>query len=50
MQHSPLAFSPRSWLRRLSGWLVGWRRVGFFLVLMGAAGVLAAVLGWYPAP
>jgi hypothetical protein len=50
VQHSPFAFSPRSWLRRLDGWLVGWRRVGLLLVLMGAAGLLAVLLGWYPAP
>ena len=49
VQHSPFAFSPRSWLRRLSGWLVGWRLLGFLVLLMGVAGVLAVVLGWYPA-
>lgn len=49
MQHSPSAFSPRSWLAGLSRWLVGWRLIGALLVLMGLVGLVATVVGWYPA-
>ena len=50
VQHSPFAFSPRSWLAGVIGWLRGWRLIGALLVLMGLVGLVSTVAGWYPAP
>jgi hypothetical protein len=36
-------------LSGLRSLLTGWRLVGVGLIVMGAAGVASAVLGWYPA-